>query len=121
MLALLKALLLLPVVVVIVLFAIANRAPVIVSFDPFARGAPELAFAVPLYAIVLGACAAGVLLGGIGAWLSGGRQRRAGRQAKREARKLRGETDRLRSDLGAVRASASGPAGPGLPAPASGR
>jgi uncharacterized membrane protein YciS (DUF1049 family) len=103
MLALLKAIVLLPVALIVILLAIANRAPVIFSFDPFARGAPEFAVSVPLYALLLGTLALGVLLGGIGAWLTAGRQRRSGRASRREANRLRQETDRLRSNLASTR------------------
>ncbi len=110
MLAFLKALLVLPVAIVVVLFAIANRAPVTLSLDPFSKGAPELAVAVPLYGLVLAAMACGILLGGIGSWIAGGRHRRIGRVANRDANRLRAEADRLRSHLAATRS-------PALPAP----
>jgi uncharacterized integral membrane protein len=110
MLPLLKAILLLPVALIVILLAIANRAPVTFSLDPFARGAPELAFAVPLYLLLFAVLVFGVLLGGIGAWLTGGRHRRSNRAARREVGRLRQETDRLRTNLSDTRAVA-------LPAP----
>lgn len=110
MLAFLKALLLLPVALVVILLSIANRNPVTLSLDPFAKGAPELALTVPLYGLVLAAVALGIVIGGIGAWLSGGRQRRSGRASRREMNRLRSEADRLRASLAADRE-------PALPAP----
>lgn len=106
MMAFLKALIILPVAVIVILLAIANRAPVLLSFDPFTKGAPELALEAPLYAIVLAALVVGVLLGGIGTWLSAGRIRRASRVSRREAHRLRSEADRLRSALAASRGTA---------------
>ena len=44
MLRFLKALILLPVAVLVVLLAVANRGPVTLSLDPFSREAPEIAF-----------------------------------------------------------------------------
>ena len=38
----LKVLVLLPLAIVVVLLALANRGPVTVSLDPFSREAPEL-------------------------------------------------------------------------------
>lgn len=111
MLALLKAIILLPVALIVILLAIANRAPVVFSFDPFARGAPEFAVSVPLYLLLLGALALGVVLGGVGAWLTAGRQRRSGRASRREVGRLRQETDRLRTNLADTRANALPPPG----------
>lgn len=110
MLAFLKALVLLPIVAVVVLFAIANRTPVTLSLDPISAGPPEIAFAVPLYALLFGAVALGVLIGGVGSWLAAGRARRAGRSHRRDANRLRAEADRLRANLAATR-------NPALPAP----
>lgn len=110
MLALLKALIVVPIALVLILIAIANRAPVIVSFDPFERGASEFSFSVPLYALLLGTLLLGVLIGGFGAWLSAGRQRRSGRASRREVGRLKQETDRLRTNIAEAR-------GPALPPP----
>lgn len=106
----LRAIVLLPIALLAILFAIANRAPVTLSLDPFAKGEPEIALAVPLYAIVFAAVVLGVVLGGIGAWLSGARARRSGRASRREANGLKAEAERLRASLAASR-------GPALPAP----
>lgn len=108
--AFLKALILLPVAVVVILLAVANRAPVLLSLDPFAKGAPEIAFPVPLYAVIFASVAVGVVVGGIGAWLSAGSTRRSARMSNREAKRLRQEADRLRA---AVARSGQ----PALPAP----
>jgi hypothetical protein len=99
MLGFLKALVLLPIAIVVVLLAVANRAPVVLSFDPFTRGQPELAVTVPLFALILGSVALGVLLGGIGSWLAAGRQRRERRVSAREINRLKAEADRLRASI----------------------
>lgn len=112
MLAFLKALVVLPVAVIVVLFAVANRGLVTLSFDPISKGAPEIAVAVPLYGLLLATLATGILIGGIGAWLSGSRHRRSGRVSRREAHRLRAEADRLRASLATPRV-------PALPAPGS--
>ena len=109
MLAFLRALLLLPVALILILLAVANRAPVTMSFDPFSRGAPELGVTAPLAVFLFAALLLGVLLGGFGSWLAAGRRRRAGRRSEREVNRLKAESDRLRAAVAANRT--------GLPAP----
>lgn len=92
-----KALVLVPIALSIVLFSVANRAPVRVSFDPISRDAPLFAFDIPLFAVVLAAIAAGVLIGGLASWLAQGKHRKAARRNRREAESLRGETQMLRA------------------------
>lgn len=91
-----KALILVPVALAIVLFSIANRGPVRVSLDPFSRDAPTLAFDLPLFAVVLAAIAAGVLIGGLASWIAQGKHRKAARRNRREAEALRSEAQSLR-------------------------
>lgn len=92
-----KALILVPVALAIVLFSVANRAPVRVSFDPISRDAPVLAFDLPLFAVVLAAIAVGVLIGGLASWLAQGKHRKAARRNRREAEALRNEAQSLRA------------------------
>lgn len=95
--AFLKALVLVPVAMVIVLFAVANRQIVRLSLDPLNREAPALAFDVPLFAVILGALAAGILVGGFASWLAQGKHRKAKRVLRRETDRLRNETEALRA------------------------
>jgi hypothetical protein len=97
MLRLLKAVILLPVAIAVVLLAVANRAPVTFSLDPFADGVPALAVVLPLYAVVFVAVALGVVIGGIAAWGAQGKHRRARRSQGRELARLRAEAERLRN------------------------
>lgn len=97
MIRFLKALILLPIAIVVVLLAVANRAPVTLSLDPFSQEAPEFAAQVPLFAVIFAAVAVGVVIGGIASWLAQGKNRRARRRYRREASQLRYETERLRS------------------------
>lgn len=97
MLRFIKMLIAVPAALAIVLFAIANRQIVRVSFDPLSRDVPSAFIEVPMFAVVLAALGLGVLIGGIGAWLAQGRHRKAERQLKREVNRLSGETAALRS------------------------
>ncbi|MBQ0821319.1 LapA family protein [Microvirga terrae] len=97
MIRFLKALILLPVAILVVLLAVANRAPVTLSLDPFSQEAPEFATQLPLFAVIFAAVMLGVVIGGTASWLAQGKNRRKGRQSRREARQLRYETERLKS------------------------
>lgn len=92
-----KLLLLVPIALVIVLFAVANRAPVRISLDPLSRDTPQFAVDLPLFAVVLIALAAGILIGGFASWLAQGKHRKAARHNRREAEALRSETQMLRA------------------------
>jgi uncharacterized integral membrane protein len=120
MAAFLKGLILLPVAILVVLLAVANRAPVLVSLDPFTAGDPQISFRLPLYALLFATAALGVVIGGVGSWFAGARVRRERREARREAERLRREAERLRA---APAASGDGAARgayrlPALPRPA---
>ena len=54
----LKGLILLPVAIAVVLLAVANRAPVTLSFDPFSRSGPQFSATLPLFAVIFIAVAA---------------------------------------------------------------
>lgn len=104
-----KALILLPVAVLIVLLAVANRAPVMLSLDPFSQDAPEFSTELPLFAIIFAAVMVGMVIGGTATWLAQGKHRRARRQFRREVTNLRGETERLRAQAPSTTLPASLP------------
>ena len=70
---------------VIVLFAVANRAPVVVSLDPFSGENSALAFSVPLFIVMIGCTIIGLLIGGIASLSHRYRMWRAIRHAEAEA------------------------------------
>jgi uncharacterized integral membrane protein len=90
------ALILVPLAVALVAFAVVNRQAVVVSLDPFDQAHPALSVTLPLFALILGLVIGGVLVGGVAAWLRQSKWRRAARLAEAEARELRAELDRLR-------------------------
>ncbi|MET0606824.1 MAG: lipopolysaccharide assembly protein LapA domain-containing protein [Beijerinckiaceae bacterium] len=96
---LLKFAVLLPAAAAMILFSIANRAPVTLSLDPFNRETPAISFTLPLYLIVLAAIGVGVLAGGVGAWFAQGRHRKGERTWRREAQTARADAERLRVSL----------------------
>jgi uncharacterized integral membrane protein len=95
--ALLKALVLVPLALALVLFCVANRKPVTLSFDPVSRDIPAIAYDLPLFALVLTALFCGILIGGFATWLSQGRNRKMARVYKKETQRLQSEADTLRA------------------------
>ncbi|SFL97251.1 LapA family protein [Methylobacterium pseudosasicola] len=89
MIRFLKSLVLLPIAALVILLAVANRAPVPLSFDPFNADAPVFSVNLPLYAILFGAVALGIVVGGVFTWLGQGKTRANVRYHRREANRLR--------------------------------
>ncbi len=98
----LALLLIIPIAVVLVLLAIANRAPVTLSLDPFSTDSPALSFTAPLFVFILIAMMAGVVLGGAATWLKQGRHRRLERQYRKDAERYRSETEQLKTAMGSL-------------------
>jgi uncharacterized integral membrane protein len=90
------ALILVPLAIIAISLAVANRQSVVVSFDPFDQAHPALTRALPLYLLMLVLLIGGVVVGGIAAWIRQGKWRRAARRADAQARELRAEVDRLK-------------------------
>jgi uncharacterized integral membrane protein len=100
---LLKLLVIAPIALLFLAFALANRHSVIVSFDPFNSGdisSPQIE--LPLFIMLIGAMMVGVIVGGIATWFRQGRFRAAARHAKVKAEDLRVENAALRSQLAAL-------------------
>ena len=98
----LKLLILVPLVLIALAFAIANRAMTIVSFDPFSSSeTASPTIAAPLFVVLLLTLVLGVIIGSAATWLTQGRHRQHARQARAEADRLRNETDRLRAQAAA--------------------
>jgi len=91
-----------PLALLIIALAVANRAMVTVSFDPFSTTNPALVAVVPLYGLAFILLIAGVVIGGVAAWLKQRKWRRAVRRLEAESRSLQAELDSLRrrADLG---------------------
>ena len=98
-----RALILIPLAIVLIAFAVANRQTVMVSLDPFDRAEPALSVALPLYVLILALIMVGVIVGGVAAWLRQHKWRSRARRAELQARELKAENDRLkRRDLAAL-------------------
>jgi len=93
------AIILVPLAIVIIAFAVANRQIVTVSLDPFSSNPP--AAALPLFALIIVLLILGVLIGGVAAWLRQSKWRWTARRLEREVDELRAEVGSLRRATGA--------------------
>ena len=92
-------LVLLPVALLIVMFAVANRAPVSIALDPVASEPPMLTVALPLFLVLLIALIAGVIIGGAAAWSRQRKWRRRARRLSADLKAAHAETAALRRRL----------------------
>lgn len=99
------ALVVIPIFVLLVVFAVANRHFVTVSFDPFNSADPSVAVTLPLFVVIIVVAILGVAAGGIATWFRQRHWRRAARQHEAEARRARSETVDLRAAAAASRGS----------------
>ena len=91
-----SAVIIVPLAVIILAFAVANRQWVTVSFDPFSSANPAYAASLPLFALIFAVLILGVIVGGIASWLGQAKWRRA-------VRRLEGEVHALHDELAAQR------------------
>ena len=91
-----KAIILIPLALAIVVLAVANRQDVVLVLDPFGLYEPFTHLVLPLYVLLFIVAALGVLAGGLGAWWSQRAARERARFFEREAMVLREDLDQLR-------------------------
>jgi uncharacterized integral membrane protein len=84
-----------PVALLLITLALANRHSVRLALDPFRPDNPVISLVLPFYVYLLAALLVGVILGGIATWLSQARWRRSARQRGAEAYRWHAEADRL--------------------------
>ena len=78
---------LVPLAIVMIAFAVANRQIVTVSLDPF--GGSDSGFTLPLFVLIILLLIIGVLIGGLAAWVRQGKWRSAARRGERQLQALR--------------------------------
>lgn len=89
-------LVLVPLGVLIVAFAVANRQTVLVSFDPFSATDPAYAVRLPLFMLIFALVILGVIVGGFAAWLRQASWRRTARALDADVRVLHQELETIR-------------------------
>jgi uncharacterized integral membrane protein len=94
----LNALVVIPLGVIFVIFAVANRHLVTVSFDPFNSTMPVVAVTLPLFVVIIAVAVIGVAAGGMATWFRQRRWRRAARQHEADARQARSQLADLRAN-----------------------
>ncbi len=91
------AVVLIPLGLIFVVFAVANRHLVTVSFDPFNSTDPSIAVTLPLFVVIIAVAILGVLAGGCATWFRQRHWRRAARQHEADARAARAQLADLRT------------------------
>jgi uncharacterized integral membrane protein len=117
----LTALVVIPLGVLLVTFAVANRHFVTVSFDPFMSNDPSLSITLPLFLLLILVAALGVIAGGCAVWFGQRRWRRAARRHEADARAARVELAGLQAQAAAAKPESQRlpvPSGMGLYGPA---
>jgi uncharacterized integral membrane protein len=116
----LTALIVIPLGLILVTFAVANRHFVTVSFDPFMANDPSLSVTMPLFLLLILVAALGVVAGGCAVWFGQRHWRRAARRNDAEARAARVELANLRAQAAPARPDPQrlpAPSGTGLYGP----
>jgi uncharacterized integral membrane protein len=101
------ALVVIPLGIIFIIFAVANRHLVTVSFDPFNSTTPAVAVTLPLFVVIIAVAILGVAAGGVATWFRQRRWRRAARQHEADARQARAQLADLRANSAAPRGDQS--------------
>ncbi len=76
----LLVLVLIPLAIVLIALAVANRGLAAFTVDPFNPGNPALTYTVPLFMLLFAALATGLIIGSVITWLKQGHYRKLARQ-----------------------------------------
>jgi uncharacterized integral membrane protein len=85
-----------PLAAIFIIFAVANRRLVTVSFDPFNTNDPSVGVTLPLFVVLIVVAILGVVAGSVASWLRHRRWRREAHRFEAEMRETRAELARLR-------------------------
>jgi uncharacterized integral membrane protein len=98
-----SGLVLIPLGLIFVVFAVANRHWVTVSFDPFNSSNPSFGVTLPLFAVIIVVAIVGVAAGGTATWFRQRHWRRAARQYETDAQQARAQLADLRASAATSR------------------
>ncbi len=87
----------LPVTVLMVGFAVANRQWITVSFDPFTATDPVASIGMPLWALLFCGLFIGAVFGWIACWFGQGKWRKSSREVRQELRRAQDELAMLKA------------------------
>ncbi|WP_163265042.1 LapA family protein [Chelativorans alearense] len=88
-----------PLAIVLIALAVANRASTAFTLDPFNPGNPGLTVELPLFVYLFAALLIGMFVGSIATWFRQGRYRRIARERAQEVEQLRAAERRKSSAL----------------------
>lgn len=83
---------LVPLAIILIALAVANRVATPFTLDPFHPGNPRLTVEMPLFVWLFAALVLGLLVGSAATWFRQGRYRRLARQRGSEVRNMREQT-----------------------------
>ncbi|MCT7378579.1 LapA family protein [Chelativorans salis] len=78
-----------PLAIILIALAVANRASTAFTVDPFNPGNPGLTVEMPLFVYLFAALLLGMFIGSIATWFRQGRYRRIARERTQEVEQLR--------------------------------
>jgi uncharacterized integral membrane protein len=93
----LSAVILIPLGLIFIVFAVANRHFVTVSFDPFDSTNPAIQFSLPLFVLIIAVAIVGVVAGGCATWFGQRHWRRAARHHEADAQAAKAQLADLRA------------------------
>src|SRR6266403_2311833 len=93
----LTAVIMIPLGLIFIVFAVANRHLVTVSLDPFNSSDPSAGVTLPLFVVIVAVAIVGVVAGGSATWFRQRHWRRAARQHEADARQARAQLADLRA------------------------
>src|SRR5690348_9634215 len=95
---------LVPLCIVLIVFALANRQLVVVNFNPFvpSEALTTPGVGVPFFLVLFTVLLLGVVLGGIATWFAQSHHRRDERSYRRETERLSREVDAMRRSPGRI-------------------
>lgn len=87
-----------PLAIILIALAVANREPTAFTFDPFNPGNPALTLQLPLFVLLFLAVGIGMIVGSLATWFKQGRYRKMARHRTQEADMLRQAAARTPDD-----------------------
>ena len=87
-----------PLAIILVALAVANRNLVAFTLDPFNPGNPALTIQLPLFVLLFVAVGIGMIVGSLATWFKQGRYRKMARHRSQEADMLRQAAARVPGD-----------------------
>lgn len=87
-----------PVAIIVISFAVANRRWVTLSLDPFSQDAPFAAIDMPLWLLLFVGIFIGMMVGWAASWFAQGKWRKAARDSKAELAQLQRELAEVRKE-----------------------